>query len=234
MEDKLSWKLDFIRTHIEAHSKLTENDKIKLFDCLDSLGKYVEIFLYHAFFVKNELDKHFGEKVSQSAKFSFMIKTPTNASAYRETQIAILGNFIAAIHSSRNLYDIFSHLINRLVLNERALEEEDCNIERVAKILPPSQLKSVVSDFLKSDSYRYVAAFSNFSKHNSLIPIKYSLNVPTDEFRAVVRAFEHKRNKFGETSLQDALDRVLHVKNQIVLCGLELDSAIKGNELQCS
>jgi hypothetical protein len=132
---------------------------------------------------------------------------------------------LAAFHAVRSMYDIFSQLINQLLLDGK-LDISACNIHRATDAMPKSELKSRLETLLESDWFKYVSAFTNTSKHKTLVG--HGLNIDLQKNIAAVRfrAFEFKGVSYPPYTSQQALQGLLEVKNEIVFSGRELNQSL--------
>jgi hypothetical protein len=75
----------------------------------------------------------------------------------------------------RNYADIFAQLANTLAM-PTPLSERDSTFGKVATSLPESALKQGMLGLNSSHWFRYLAAFSNISKHRRLVQSKASVS----------------------------------------------------------
>jgi hypothetical protein len=224
LQEGTPWKLDTVRACIAHHKGLNSDQKDDLLGCVQSLARYEDIFLYHYFFIKEELEKHFDAKVGMQQTMRFILPPQNERIQANYTKLAILANFIGCVHTARNLFDIFSRLINFLVLkSSRITNDRQRNIATVTQRLPESDLKSVLAELLNSDSYKYVSSLSNFLKHTSHVPYSFPLHA---DFRPEVQGFKYDQKEFPPKKLMQALEEMLEVKNALVKCGIELDKTL--------
>lgn len=138
--------------------------------------------------------------------------------------LVVRANVIACIHTVRNAYDHLAQLLNALLLTP-PLPIKDCDFHKVRKLLPQSDLRQELDTLSESPWFKYVAAYSNTSKHRSLV--QQSLHLSFADGIAGLRAegFEHGE-AYSAYMVGDLLDGILEVKNRIIDFGLVLNSQV--------
>lgn len=140
-------------------------------------------------------------------------------------------NVIATIHTVRNYADIFAQLINALAM-PKPLSIRTCDFGKVANDLPASNLKTQMQELNSSYWFRYLAAFSNISKHRRLLQSK-----PTTTFtdnvsglRVEEFSFTFKKSEPEMTFLccwgHDLLEEAYTVYGDILLLGQALNEHV--------
>lgn len=217
-----SWKIDVLR------SKLQAAGDSRALDFLSSIDRYVRIFLYHLATARDAMvgliDK---DKPGSMDNVSLILGASPNSGQFRLAAIVSEANLLGAIHSARALYDVFSNLVNALILN-RLISEDRCDIRTVALRLPHGTLKLTIDELLLSRWFQYVAAFVNTAKHRCLVPHSFSVSLEEGVAGFRIRGFEYKGELFPEYSITEVLEGVLDVKNRVVACGCALNDAVLG------
>lgn len=208
-----SWNLNVLREHIRRR---WGHEAEPLQEIVDSLDTSVRIFRYHLFTARDALKGIVDE--THSADEALKIVWVEKRDASRDAMIVSEANILGCVHTTRNLYDIFAQLVNRLVLKS-ALLVDACNIWKVHERLDASDLKTQIGDLLESNWFGYVSAFVNTSKHRWLV--RHSFATRFDESVAGIQlgAFEYHGRQYPAYWANEVLTGVLEVKNRIVSCG---------------
>lgn len=218
-EEKQTWNLKEVRDYINAREDIQPQEKVRLIDATNSIDRCVLIFRYHAHLINKELQAVFRDEDQPVYEpFLLILGMSKRQAAYEHTWIACEANFISAVHTVRNKYDIFSQLINGLVLNGK-IPVEKCNIVKVKDELSASPLKTKLDELLQSKWFRYISALSNTAKHRSFIKGKPRIALTEDRFSLRMNPFEYKGEEFDDYWIEDALKEIVDVQNQIIECG---------------
>jgi hypothetical protein len=140
--------------------------------------------------------------------------------------LVVRANVIACIHTVRNAYDHLAQLCNALLVYP-PIPVGKCDFHRVLDRLPQSVLKQELEMLSASQWFKYVAAYSNTSKHRALI--QQSLHLSYIDGIAGLRAegFTHDQT-YAPYMVGDLLEGILWVKNHILACGKALNSQVVG------
>lgn len=141
---------------------------------------------------------------------------------YNQAKLISEAHILGCIHCARAMFDVFSHLVNGLVLGN-AISVRDCTIKSVAERLPDSQLKTELKTLLKHHWFRYVDGFINTAKHRGLVQHAFQVSFVGEKAGVHLAGFEYKGTKFPPYSVDELLAGVLEVKNRIVDCGRSLN-----------
>ena len=138
--------------------------------------------------------------------------------------LVVRANVLACIHTVRNAYEHLAQLCNALLIAP-PISIEACDLRKVHKRLPPSTLRKELDVLLESQWFQYVAAYSNASKHRSLV--QQSLHLSFSDGVAGVRAesFTHDKD-YPPYMVGDLLEGILEVKNHIIACGRALNDQV--------
>lgn len=182
---------------------------------VSSLDWADQIFRYHFVLARDALKRiPIDEDPESVANFELLLSLSEEQSyALLETR----ANVLACIHTVRNAYEHFAQLCNALLL-EPKIPVDECALYKVRARLPDSELKHELDLLVGSGWFKYVAAYSNTSKHRALV--QQSLHLSFADGVAGVRAegFTHDAD-YPPHMIGDLLEGVLSVKNQIVTCG---------------
>ncbi|MEX1014920.1 MAG: hypothetical protein WDZ80_07230 [Candidatus Paceibacterota bacterium] len=116
------------------------------------------------------------------------------------------------------MYDVFSHLVNGLVL-DKPLKIRECNIKKIEEKLTNSDLKTEISQLRNSHWFQYINAFINTAKHRGLVQHAFQVSLVDEASGIRLASFEYDASKFPSYSVDELLKGVLEVKNRIVECG---------------
>ena len=193
-----------------------------------SLSRSSFIIKYHANLAKEaftefnkEADNH------QSMMIAMLSMKPDFAMAV----LAHEANIIATIHTVRNYADIFAQLANSLVM-VTPLSEKKCAFGKVAGDMPDSELKQKMQDLNSSYWFRYLAAFSNISKHRRLIQSKPSVNFEENASGLKVEAFAYAfsdkepATAFSQCWGHDLLEETFNIYRRILELGQQLNTQL--------
>lgn len=138
--------------------------------------------------------------------------------------LVVRANVIACIHTVRNAYDHMAQLCNALLLSP-AISIDKCDFHKVRDRLPQSNLRQELDTLSASRWFKYIAAYSNTSKHRALV--QQSLHLSYTDGVAGLRAesFTHDQT-YGAYMVGDLLEGILGVKNHIIACGCALNSQV--------
>lgn len=178
------WKLKELEQWIEANNP----GDVRTAALPRSLSRSAFIIKYHANLARDAFDQF---KEEGDDHYKMFVSMMSFKPEFGMAALAHEANIIALVHTVRNYADIFAQLVNSLVLNEPILEK-DCTFGKVAKDMPESALKQGMLDLNSSYWFRYLAAFSNISKHRRLIQSKPSVNFEDNVSGLKVEAFSYK------------------------------------------
>jgi hypothetical protein len=122
---------------------------------------------------------------------------------------------------------MFSQLVNGLVLSS-SIPIEDCNISKVVKKMPESELKRCLAELLESHWFAFVAGFVNTTKHRQLVQHQFSISFEEGAVGIQIGAFEYKGKQFPPYWSDEVLRGVVSVKNKVVDCGCALNAMCLG------
>lgn len=163
-----TWKLKQLREWIET----TRPEDSQTADLPKSLSRSAFIVKYHARLARDAFAEFKQPDDNNDKMFVAMMSFDPD---FSRAALVHEANVIAAIHTVRNYGDIFAQLVNTLLVPVPILEK-DCNFGKVANKLPESALKQRMLELNSSHWFRYLAAFSNISKHRRLLQSKPSVS----------------------------------------------------------
>ena len=217
-----SWSLDVLRTHAETLGAQRD----ALVEVVDSIGEYVDIFLYHFASARDAMKGLVYDDDPTGAKnLQYIFGTADKQIEFKRAKIRSQAHIVAVANTTRALYDVFSHLVNGFVL-ENALPTAACDIRRAAERVPPSGLKQELDELLKSYWFDYLSAFTNVVKHRKFVRQGFHVAFDGSPPGVRIQGFEYNGKTFAEYAANEFLVGVLEVKNRVVACGCALNSTV--------
>ncbi len=216
-----TWKLKQLQEWIET----TRPDDDQTADLPKSLSRSAFIVKYHARLARDAFAEFKQPDGSHDKMFVAMMSFEAD---FSRAALVHEANIIATIHTVRNYADIFAQLANTLAM-PTPLPERDSTFGRVANSLPESALKQGMLELNSSYWFRYLAAFSNISKHRRLLQSKPSVSFEENVSGLRVEKFSYTFNtKEGETEFprcwgHDLLEETYTVYRRILELGQALN-----------
>ncbi|WP_040845910.1 hypothetical protein [Thiorhodococcus drewsii] len=155
-----SWNLEELREFVRKNW----NSEQYLLDLISSIDRGITIFRYHFFTAKKSMSEYFDADAKPRIEHLRLVLGASENHEYQSAKISNQANTIAAIYTTRSLFDIFAQLVRALLLRDE-LTEQDCNIRKVEQRLKDGNLKECINKILISKGFLYVNAFANVSKH---------------------------------------------------------------------
>jgi hypothetical protein len=216
------WNLEPLREHVR---QLGHDFNDPLSQTIRSVDRSIVLFHYHVYTARDALKGHINKDEPQgSDNFMLLLGASARQEEFARTKVVSEAHIIACLHTTRSLYDIFSHVVNRLLLSSQ-LPVGQCDIYKVRDALPSGPLRSALDDLIGLQWFKYIQAFINTAKHRQLIV--HSVTISMEENRVGIRlgAFEYKGDRFPQYWDTEVLTGAFEVKNKIVLCGRALNAA---------
>ncbi|WP_137188399.1 hypothetical protein [Pseudomonas asiatica] len=219
-----TWKLKELEQWIKAN---LPNEK-QAATLPNSLGRSSLIIKYH---VNSARDAFARFKDSDDSHSQMLAAMLTSKSDFGIAALAYEANIIAAIHTVRNYADIFAQLVNSLVM-ATPLAEKDCTFGKVANGIPESVLKQGMLDLNSSYWFRYLAAFSNISKHRRMLYSKPTVSFEDGASGIRVEPFSYaftakeSATDFPQHWGHELLEETYNVYVRIIGLGQELNSQV--------
>lgn len=220
----VKWKLK----ELEQWIKLNRPDEKQAAALPKSLGRSALIIKYHANLAREAFAQF---KKSDDNHSGMLVAMLSLKPEFGMAALAHEANVIATIHTVRNYADIFSQLVNSLVM-VKPLTEKECTFGLVASRIPDSALKQGMVDLNSSYWFRYLAAFSNISKHRRLLQSKPSVSFEEGVSGVRVEPFSYTLSaKEGEIDFRQCwghqlLEETFNVYRRILELGIELNSQL--------
>ena len=216
------WDLAKLKAHIQGLDEGKEN----LLAFVASFGRYNQIYEYHLHTAKNAMKGivYEGEKSAQE-NIRYVFGDAQNQEEYNVAKIVNEANLLGAIHAVRASLDIFSQLVNGLLLMSRYPIGE-CSIHKVAAALEESPFKSQLQHLQNEPWYRYVSDFVNTIKHRRLMTHRFSVHFDRPGCAIYVDGFEYQGRSHPQFSDTDILKGTIEVYSSIVDCGTALNTQV--------
>lgn len=222
-----TWNLAEIIDYINNHKCFSPDKKRSSIEIVNSIGRSIDIFRYHGVTIHREAERFFKNKdIPELERFLMLSGISQHQAAYETSRLACEGNFIACVHTVRNMYDIFSQLINDLILDS-AIADNVCDLNKVISALHETPLKEALSNLKNSDSFYYISAFSNTVKHRVLVRSTSRIAMSQDRFEPHINSFEYNGRQHHGRWMMAALSDVEDVLNSIIHCGIYFNDLLR-------
>ena len=217
-----TWKLKLLEDWIKANRP---NDKHTA-ELPKSLSRSALILSHHLILARDAFAEFQPSDGDGFEMFAAMASFDPKFSSAALVQEA---NIIAAIHTVRNYADIFAQLANALAM-PTPLDIHKCDFSKVTEGLPASNLKTQMQELNSSHWFRYLAAFSNISKHRRLLQSKPTALLTENVSGLRVEEFSFR---FGQEEItfpscwaHDLIEEVHTVYRRILMLGQELNQHV--------
>lgn len=212
------------------HSHISESgsDVRRRLAILESVARYVNIFRFHLFNARDAMKDVVHEDDPLGARnLQYIFGDAENQDEFERAKIASEAHIIACIHSVRSIWDVFAFLVNAVALNS-AICERECDLRKVWKRMPESQLRIQIGKLLESEWFEYVTAFINTSKHRYLVPHLFHVSFESGQSEVRIGSFIYNDKTFPEHTARHVLEGLVAAKNRIIECGQALNSEVVG------
>lgn len=213
------WKIKELREQLK---KTLTSDRYKdACKLLTSLDWKIRAEQYHAHTAQEAFHEHFGcseltpievlnsafNDLDVAAKFSY-------SKSVREF------NLVAAISTSHTTPEIFCQLIALLFIPNK-IEVNDITPNKVISHLSNIELENALRDITDSAEYKYFQAFTNMSKHRSLVIPDYHLVLDDNESHGVrFKEFKYRRNIFKPKRDVDLIEELSIMRTKFIKLGI--------------
>jgi hypothetical protein len=216
------WNLQALRNHVRT---LGHDDLAPLPRAIRSISQMTLVFSFHAYGAKEALEGFVkeGEPWTEE-QLNSILGVGERQTEFAHARLASEAHLLSTLLATRSVYDIFSQVVNELLLSPK-LDERDCNIGKVVKRLPAGRLHAQLNKLLTSDWYKYVNGFVNLSKHRFMIEHGVQASFEENTMAIKVGAFEYDTDKWAAKSAKEVLEGAFEVKNKVVECGRALNAA---------
>lgn len=160
--DETPWNLKELRDYVRR----LPGDRQFVLNVISSLDWSDQIFRYHFFEARDTLRAIPIDKDPNSIKNHELMFSSSDEHDWN--MLVVRANVIACIHTVRNAYDHLAQLCNALLVVPQ-IPVEKCDLHKVRDRLPQSALRQELDMLTASQWFKYVAAYSNTSKHRVLV-----------------------------------------------------------------
>ncbi|MEZ5464030.1 MAG: hypothetical protein R3F22_02160 [Lysobacteraceae bacterium] len=214
-----TWNHKVLREHIRQHS---EDPRLAL-HLLSSVGRVTEIFSFHLYTARDAFNNIVNtENAHDIENLKLIFGGSSNQEEFELARLISEAHLAACVHTSRNMFDLFSQLTNALIVFPR-IPIEACNLHRLRNKLEPSELKELLTKLTDSSCFRYIDALNNTSKHRLIVNHALTVSNQEEKVGATVGEFEYGGKLFPKRWVRDVLSDALEVKNSIIGCGNALN-----------
>lgn len=214
-----SWSIGSLRDFVKNRD-LDENKALEL---INSIDRSIQLFSYHIYTAKKENDDITPN--SSSGRADLMFKTMKHSGDFEQQTIRIQANIQAAVHLARSIHDVFAQLVNHLVLEDQHSVRQ-CDFPTIVKSLKESKLKSKMASLHNSEEYSYINSMVNTIKHRNLVGFGTQISFQTDEAGVRFKSFEYNNKTYPELWAEEVLEKIISVKNSVVLAGVILNEQV--------
>jgi hypothetical protein len=193
---------------------------------LSSLSRLNEIFRYHLWLARDAANGIFNtEEPGGVDNMLLVLGQSEKHDELEKAKIVSEANMIGCIHAARGQLDIFAQLVNELVLNPK-LAVQEVDFKKVLRAMPAGRLQAKLQKTRNSDSFKYVDAFVNTTKHRQLVPHMVHVSFVGDSTGLRLDGFAFANQQFASYSIKEALQVALDVSNEVVLAGSLLNDYV--------
>jgi hypothetical protein len=174
------WDFKPLRTDIE---RLFGRDQVKLIQpCLNSIRGWRGFARYHYSEAKRLMAESVGDHEFFEV-FDLMLGVfDREEGEFEKARFQAEAHITACVHAMHSLADILGQTIYlglgmNLDPTLAFKRERAISVASVAKLLAPGSLADQVAELVKHDDFLYLAAMNNHSKHRSVVPVGFSLDL---------------------------------------------------------
>src|SRR5690625_2657283 len=220
-----TWKIKELRDNLER--TLTTDQHDHACAILKSIEWKIRAEKYHLNVAREAYSEHFSEdefspirlmqlafeKSEDSAKFQY-------CTAVREF------NLVASATISHTIPEMLAQLISIAFL-PGTFQVEEVRLEKVVKALDDGKVKEGLRKIKNSEEYKYLVAFTNMSKHISLVAPDYQLDFESGFQGVRFRKFKYKSKQFAEVRENELIKKVTSLREQYVKLGIDINESMR-------
>ena len=211
------WSLKELRAAVK--SKVGNPHQI--ISVINSIHRLSGVFIYHLEQARESINNpDFFD--SEDGGLRFVVGSDSDQENFQTALLINEANTISLLYTVRSLYDIFSQLLNSLVLNGKYRLHE-CDIKRVYEDLSESEIKQLLAKLLSSYEFKYIDGFVNCSKHRHLVAQNVYFSFGDGRSGVKFSNFSYKGEPYSEQWSEDILHHAVYVKNHIRMLGCLLN-----------
>lgn len=207
----LSKRLKMIKEeYFKELLKFSDIDVASCINNLRSMSKTIFIYEYHkseAYKIIKDIDP---KTYREAMELVFLSSKDVSFK-----KLAAQAHIQSAIYNSRALYDIFSHLINKVFL-KGSVSVDSCSIDKVKSLLCDGVFKTSLISAINTDSYFYVNSFVNTIKHRDLVGMTSSIDFLSDRSGIKFNGFKYNKKDYESLWAIEVLSHSLNVKNNVI------------------
>ncbi|MBA6251790.1 hypothetical protein [Colwellia sp. MB3u-55] len=120
--------------------------------------------------------------------------------------------------------EMLAHLINLILIGDKKNHYLYTISEKLAKSGDFPDLAKTINELIESESFKYIAAYTNESKHRQLIQVRHTADIKD---YLVVTGFMRKGNVFPKKWNSDITNNIVkNIRPQIVRVGNEINRCV--------
>jgi len=221
----MAW--DFKALRADVKTALGKEQEKLLDPCLQSLDHRLYFQRYHYQETKALIDSVMAGKTTELEKLRAVLGgTDEEDHKFHFMRMKAAAHVTACVASMHAMADILGHAIfYALGMNldpNVKLKLSDVTIGSVLKNLPPGELHVRVNEWITDPGYVYIQDLSNHSKHRSLVPMPYSVDLSgVDEYPHGLKfgAFEMK-GRVHDARWVDSMLNSVYDKQQMLISAI--------------
>ena len=221
-----SWDLGELRKIVRKRPA-DSSDGLKV---LRSVGRSLEIVDYHVLHARHAATETVADNDAERLRlFAAVMGALDEQHLHDDAMLVSQAHTVACMHATRNATDIFAQLVNLLLLDQ-LIAVEDCDIHRVARKVRErpacAPLASALDQLLDLHWSKYVAAYTNTSKHRRLVDHSFRVSFEEGGVTGVrIGGFAYSKRgrkagdkgvweSYGEYPVREVLGGVIEVRNR--------------------
>jgi len=220
---KTTWSLEQIRTYA---NDLVPSKRGKIEDLINSIARNDSIFRYHMFKARDALKEVANQEDPLGIdNFKLLLGDSCNSKELQDALVVSEANLIGCAYTGRNMVDVFSQLVNQILLCGK-IPEDKCDLYWLLNALPEGNFRAKVETLKASHWFSYLHAFINTIKHRQLVNHQASMSFECEKFGIKVGAFQYRGITYPAYWGSEVLEGLVGVKNTIIELGIALNHEI--------
>lgn len=219
---KQPWDIKSLRELITAKHPETAKNLIRQ---VNSLARSKDLFDYHGFLARDAY-KELLDADPSGLVIAYHSLGGGDQQKWGTANLQSEANLISCISTVVNAYETFGQLLDGLGLV--AAYKGRFNIHKACKGLADGELQDLLSDAISTDSYKYLKAFTNTTKHHQLINHHMSLSFEDGHCGAGIESFEYVNyegtpEEYPTRLVEDVLKDAVKAQSALLSCGKALN-----------
>lgn len=219
-----TWKIKELRDRLRKKLDLESFNQACRF--LTSLDWKIRAEKYHTRVAEQAFSEHYQDSeitVEKALKLAFARADDGVKFAYCQSVREF--NLVAAVSVSHTTPELFSQLLAVLFFPKQ-FNVHKVTIEKVVTQLPEGELKSKFQEIMLSQEYDYLKAFTNMSKHISLVIPEYHISFEESEYHGVsFKDFDYRNRKYKSKRDEELLDELRVMRIRFVELGMLINES---------